>query len=113
MKTVTVLTSCILLAMVIGCNSEKKTNETAKKITYPKTDKVAQTDDYFGTKVEDPYRWLEFDTAANVKSWVEEQNKTTQDFLKAIPFRDKIKKRITELVNYPKFSSPFKAGNYF
>lgn len=113
MKTLSISTSCILLTLLAGCGSNQKENRPVKKIVYPSTEKVTQVDDYFGTKVEDPYRWLEYDTAANVKSWVEAQNKTTQDYLKEIPFRDKIKKRITELVNYPKYTSPFKAGDYF
>ncbi len=82
-------------------------------LSYPKTEKVSQTDDYFGTKVEDPYRWLEYDTAANVKAWVEAQNKVTFDYLAKIPFRDKLKKRYEELYNYPKYGSPFRIGDYY
>ncbi|MFL5752331.1 MAG: prolyl oligopeptidase family serine peptidase [Bacteroidia bacterium] len=113
MKKLSAYSSCLLLTIIAGCGNPGKKNTDLVKIVYPKTEKVAQVDDYFGTKIEDPYRWLEFDTAANVKTWVEAQNKTTRDYLQAIPFRDKIKKRITELVNYPKYFSPFKAGNYF
>ncbi len=106
----------VSLGLILFSSCSNKPEEKAapkEKITYPVTDKVSQADDYFGTKVEDPYRWLEFDTAANVKTWVEGQRKTTGDYLSKIPFREQIKKRLTELCNYPKYSSPFKAGEYF
>ncbi len=84
------------------------------KIDYPQTRKVEQTDDYNGTKVSDPYRWLEDDNSAETKAWVEAQNKVTFDYLKTIPQREMLKKRLTELWNYEKYSAPFKEGaNYF
>lgn len=79
---------------------------------YPISKKVSQVDDYFGTQVSDPYRWLEDDNAADTKAWVIEQNKVTQSYLDQIPFRDKIKARLKELWNYEKFSAPFKEGAY-
>lgn len=83
------------------------------QIIYPATKKVNQTDDYFGTKIDDPYRWLEFDTAADTKEWVKAENKVTFDYLGKIPFRDKIKSQLLDLNNYPKYSSPIKAGEYY
>ncbi len=83
------------------------------QITYPVTKKVNQADDYFGTKVEDPYRWLEDDNAADTKAWVEEENKVTNAYLSAIPFRNKVKQRLEEMWNYAKYSSPFKEGKYY
>ena len=83
------------------------------QIKYPVTKKVNQADDYFGTKVEDPYRWLEDDNSAETKAWVQEQNTVTNAYLKAIPFRDKVKKRLEEMWNYAKYSSPFKEGAYY
>lgn len=80
--------------------------------TYPATKTVNQTDEFFGTQVSDPYRWLEDDTAADTKAWVQEQMKVTSAYLSQIPFRDAIKKRLTELWNYEKFSAPFKEGRY-
>ena len=79
---------------------------------YPETKKTTQTDTYFGTSVADPYRWLEDDLSEETKDWVERQNKVTQDYLAKIPFRDAIKKRLTELWNYEKYSAPFKEGTY-
>jgi prolyl oligopeptidase len=80
---------------------------------YPKTEKQTQVDDYFGTKVEDPYRWLEDDRAPKTEAWVKEENVVTENYLKQIPSRDKIKTRLTELWNFNKQSAPFKKGNYF
>src|SRR5579863_9527321 len=86
---------------------------SAQSIHYPATRKVNQVDDYFGTKVADPYRWLENDTAADVKQWVQEEDKVTFDYLGKIPFREKIKKRLTEIINYPKYGSPYREGEYY
>lgn len=83
------------------------------KLDYPKTKKVEQTDDYHGTKVADPYRWLEDDNSAETKAWVEAQNKVTFDYLNQIPERAKIKDRLTELWNYEKYSAPFKEGKRY
>lgn len=83
------------------------------EINYPKTKKVNQTDDYFGTKIEDPYRWLEDDNSAETKAWVEEENKLTYSYLDKIPYRSKIKQRLTEIWNYNKATVPFKKGDRF
>ncbi|MBA5629077.1 prolyl oligopeptidase family serine peptidase [Moheibacter lacus] len=79
---------------------------------YPETTKGKQVDEYFGEKVNDPYRWLEDDLAADTKKWVETQNKTTYAYLDQIPFRDKLNKQLTDLWNYEKISAPFKEGDY-
>ena len=89
-------------------------NVSAQRLKYPNTKTVNQTDDYFGTKVSDPYRWLEDLDSAETKSWVEAQNKLTFSYLNTIPNRAKIKSRLTELWNYEKYSAPFKeGGKYF
>ena len=86
----------------------------AKKITYPKTKKENVVDTYFGIKVKEPYRWLENDTSKATANWVKEQNKVTGDYLSQIPFRNDLKKRLTTLMNYPKYGSPFKKnGKYY
>jgi prolyl oligopeptidase len=82
-------------------------------VKYPVTYKdTSVIDTYFGTKVADPYRWLENDTSKETAAWVKEQNVLTQNYLKAIPFRDAIKKRYETLFNYEKYSAPFKEGKY-
>ncbi|MCY7374878.1 MAG: prolyl oligopeptidase family serine peptidase [Pyrinomonadaceae bacterium] len=83
------------------------------KIEYPQTKKVEQSDDYHGTKVADPYRWLEDDNSPETKAWVEAQNKVTFNYLNQIPERAKIKARLTELWNYEKYSAPSKEGKYY
>src|SRR5262249_19727007 len=79
---------------------------------YPNTRRGDQVDDYHGTKVEDPYRWLEADvrTSKEVADWVAAENEITSAYLKSIPEREAIKKRITELWNYEKISSPSRHG---
>ena len=80
----------------------------------PMTKTVDISDDYFGAKIDDPYRWLEYDTAADVAEWVKKQNEYTFGYLNQIPFRNKIKSRLEKIWNYAKYSSPFKKGdNYF
>jgi prolyl oligopeptidase len=77
---------------------------------YPPTKKTDHTDEYFGKKVVDPYRWLENDMSEETKNWVVEQNNFTNIYLKQIPYRDKIKGRLATLWNYVKYSAPFKEG---
>lgn len=84
------------------------------KINYPKTAKGNVVDTYFGVQVKEPYRWLENDTSAATSAWVKAQNKVTQDYLSQIPFRTNLKKRMTTLYNYAKYTAPFKKnGQYF
>lgn len=80
--------------------------------TYPVTKKTSQTDDFFGVKVSDPYRWLEEDRSEETKDWVKRENKVTNSYLSKIPFREAIKKRLTQLWNYEKYSAPFIEGDY-
>ncbi len=83
------------------------------QIKYPDTKKIDQEDDYFGTIVKDPYRWLEDDNSLETKEWVKEENKVTHDYLSKIPFSEKVKSRLEEMWNYAKYSSPFKEGEYY
>jgi prolyl oligopeptidase len=84
----------------------------AAQLHYPETKTINQVDDYFGTKVSDPYRWLEDDTSADTKQWVKTEQQFTQNYLSQIPFRDKIKKRYQNVMNYPKYFGAFKIVNY-
>lgn len=83
------------------------------QLKYPDTKKVDVVDDYFGTKVADPYRWLEDDNSEETANWVIEQNKVTDEYLSRIPFRDKLKTRFEKLYNYPKYGAPFRAGDKY
>ena len=80
---------------------------------YPATRTTNQVDVYHGVTVADPYRWLEDDNSPETKSWVEAQNKVTFDFLKKIPQRDAIRKRMTKLWNFERYSVPFKEGSRY
>lgn len=84
-------------------------------IVYPPSKRGDTVDDYFGTKVADPYRWLENDAAVDpeVAAWVEAQNKVTFAYLEKIPFRNKMKERLTALFNYARYSAPTRRGEYF
>ena len=79
---------------------------------YPKTEKISHTDEYFGTKVEDPYRWLEDDMSQNTKNWVKSEVDFTNNYLAKIPFRKDIAKQLKDIWNYEKISAPFKEGDY-
>jgi prolyl oligopeptidase len=83
------------------------------KIDYPETKKTDVTDDYHGTKIADPYRWLENDTSAETGAWVKAENEVTSAYLSKIPFREQLKNRLTELWNYPKYGVTFKEGNRY
>jgi prolyl oligopeptidase len=83
------------------------------QLKYPVTRKAAQMDNYFGTEVHDPYRWLEDDNSAETAEWVKAQNQLTRSYLDAIPFRSKVHERLTSMWNYTRFSSPFKQGRFY
>jgi prolyl oligopeptidase len=78
---------------------------------YPQTRKDDQVDDYHGTKVADPYRWLEDDNSAETTKWVQAENKVTFAYLDKIPYREEVKKRLEQLYNYPKYTAPFRKGD--
>ena len=77
-------------------------------LQYPQAEKENVTDEYFGTTVSDPYRWLENDTSARTAAWVKAENEVTDAYLQKIPFRDKLLKRLTEVSNYEKIGAPYK-----
>ena len=84
------------------------------RIMYPPTRKEDVVDDYHGTKITDPYRWLEDDNAEETKAWVKDQNRVTSAFLASIPRREQIRARLAKLWNYERFSEPFeRGGRYF
>lgn len=84
-----------------------------QKFNYPVTAKENQVDDYFGTKVADPYRWLEDDTSAQTAAWVKAENAVTFAYLENIPYRKKIQDRLTKIWDYPKVSAPYKEGGRY
>lgn len=98
---------------LLACNQGKKPAEKITFMKYPETKKDSTKDNYFGTTIADPYRWLENDTSAETKAWVDAENKVTQNYLEQIPYRADFKKRLTDIWNYPKETAPFKVGEYY
>lgn len=103
----------ILFAFVMMTSCNQKMENKIKPAPYPVTKKVDTVDDYFGTKVADPYRWLENDTSQETAEWVKAENEVTFGYLDQIPFRDKIRQRLEKIWDYPKYGVPFKEGNNF
>ena len=99
-----------LLVGVAACNQPEE-----KAFTYPETRKDATVvDDYFGTNVADPYRWLEEDNSEETADWVKRQNELTFGYLAELKDREKIHARLEKLYNYERFGTPFKkAGKFF
>ena len=97
------------MVMLSACDTRYKIKE------YPKTDRdETVVDDYFGTKVADPYRWLENDTSAATMAWVEAERALTDEYLTHIPLRAKLKDRLTQIADYEKYGVPSKRfGKYF
>src|SRR5579862_5947211 len=100
---------CLCLLLVLNISIAGDT------MKYPEAKKVDQVDDFHGVAVADPYRWLEDDVrqSKDVANWVEAENKVTLAYLEAIPQREAIKKRLTELWNYEKITAPIKSGGRY
>ncbi len=101
------LAACALLLAVLPL--------TAADLDYPETKKIEVVDDYHGTEVTDPYRWLEDDVreSGDVRAWVEAQNEVTFAYLESLPRREAINRRLTELWDYERYGTPFKAGGRY
>lgn len=111
----------IFLATVLICTFlyyvkepiSQQNMSTPAELNYPATSKGQQVDDYHGIEVADPYRWLENPDSEETIAWVKAQNKITFNYLKQIPARDDIKKRLTKLWDYEKYGIPFREGNRY
>ncbi len=108
------LSFSIVLILMISCEMEEEKNSKIA-VDYPEVYRDSSVvEDYHGTEVADPYRWLEDDNSEQTKAWVTAQNKVTHGYLDQIPFRDKVRDRLESLWNYEKYSSPFKeSGEYY
>ena len=105
----------VVTFVVISCKEDSMKHENAQPLDYPEVfrDSVV-VDNYHGTQINDPYRWLEDDNSPETKEWVTTQNEVTQDFVSQIPFRSKVRDRLQELMDYERYGSPFKeAGKYY
>lgn len=88
-------------------------SETTTTLRYPAARTVEQTDDYFGTKVSDPYRWMEDVDSAELKTWVDAENELTQSYLAAVPVRATMQKRLMELINFERYTAPARRGDRY
>ena len=102
----------MLVAMVasVSCERVDTAATSPVKLTYPVAQKGSVVDDYHGTKVADPYRWMESLDSKDVADWVAAENRVTDPYLKSLPLRDHFNKRLTELWNYPRVGIPIVEG---
>ena len=100
------------IALIVVLVSSSMAQE---KMAYPKTKQVDQVDEYWGTNVADPYRWLEDDVrnSDEVRHWVAAQNKVTFAHINELPYREQIEKRLTSLWDYEKYGTPFRRGERY
>lgn len=111
MKNILIL---LCVAITLSACKENETNivERNIKVEYPETKTVDTVDTYFGTEVQDPYRWLEDDRSSETEDWVKRQNQATFGYLDNIPYREELKERLSKLWNYEKIGAPFIEGDY-
>jgi prolyl oligopeptidase len=104
-----------LTAICVSCLTLGSFSLAQTRMEYPQTKRVDQVDIYFETKVPDPYRWLEEDVrnSDEVRAWVEAQNQVTFELINRLPNRQKIEDRLTQLWDYEKYGTPFKAGDRY
>jgi prolyl oligopeptidase len=105
-----IASALVLSVLLLACSTKK---EEAPVSNYPLTKKGDVVDTIFGTAVADPYRWLENDTTRETAAWVTSQNDVTFGYLKNIPFRDAIRKRLDEIQNYERLTAPHREGEYY
>ncbi len=105
------LLGILTMAALISCKDSPK-EETITALNYPETKRVDTVSNYFGSQVNDPYRWLEDDRSEETANWVKAQNEVTFGYLENIPFRDELEDRLTTLWNYEKLGPPFIEGDY-
>lgn len=104
-----------LLALLVACKTTTTSQNSTtnnEKMNYPTTKKGDVVDNYFGTPVSDPYRWLEDDKSAETAEWVKKQNEFTFAYLSQIPYRNTIKEKLQKLWNYERIGAPFTEGDY-
>jgi prolyl oligopeptidase len=112
MKNTSIITYSILLTIIIFISCSRETKLKSIKVNYPETIKKPVVDTLFGNVVIDNYRWLENDRSEETENWVKTQNKVTSNYLSKIPYRQQLKKRLTQLWNYEKLGTPFVEGDY-
>ncbi|MCK6456542.1 MAG: prolyl oligopeptidase family serine peptidase [Phycisphaerae bacterium] len=105
--------AAIALALGVGC-SQTGARYPNRPLVYPKAKTVDVVEDYHGTKLADPYRWMEDLDSPELKQWIDAENKVTFGYLAEIPVRDRIRARLTKLWDFERYDTPFKeGGRYF
>ena len=99
--------------MALLCVAASLATLEAGKLSYPSAARGSQMDDYHGTRVADPYRWIEDADAPESRAWIEAENALTFGFLETIPARPAIRERLTHLWNYERYTVPFKEGGHY
>jgi prolyl oligopeptidase len=103
-----------LIALLLVCTTACRQTQSTKQLMYPTPRKGDIVDDYHGTKVADPYRWMEALDSKDVADWVAASNAVTEPYLKSLPLREHFNRRLTELWNYPRVSLPvIESGRLF
>ncbi len=101
------------VAFLVVCAFLASTAAAQVRLDYPKPRRADQVDNYHGVKVADPYRWMEQTDSKETRAWIDAENTITNNYISAIPQREAIKKRLTELWNYERYSAPAKIANGF
>jgi len=114
-----ILRICLFFAVILsavlcgGCQKLSPAKTWTDKLLYPPARKDSTIDVYHGIEVPDPYRWLEDTDSAETQAWVAQQNKLTSDFLASVAAGEKIRARLTKLMDYPRYSLPYKRGSRY
>jgi prolyl oligopeptidase len=112
-------TFCLLASLVLwGCQQDPKRGQEGDfepiPVSYPETFRdTSVRDTYFNVAVTDPYRWLEDDHSERTAGWVEEQQEVAAQYLGQLPGREAIKRRLQQIWDYERYSTPQKAGDFY
>lgn len=106
---------------LLSCQNSRQENNAGAQpefkdlaVRYPDTYRdTSVVDDYFGVKVADPYRWLEDESSPSTRRWIKQQQSLTENYLGYIPDRDAIRRRLTQLWDYERYSPPIRRGDYY
>lgn len=98
--------SALISCKVSNVNKYSGENNMSKRFNYPAAIRTEVSDNYFGSIINDPYRWLENENSDSTVNWVNSQVDFTQQYFSKITFREKIKNRLTTLINFEKFGTP-------
>lgn len=105
--------SCLLVAQLITVAGTIASAQGGVSLKYPPAAKGPQVDNYHGTSVADPYRWLENPDSPETRAWIQAENALTSSYLAAIPERAAIRARLEQVQNYQRYGSGFKAGGRY